>query len=92
MSELTFPQKRDMSNKIHAVSVAMYDLLNLIEQQDSGMSSEFCARYPFDISFDELCSAVAHWQAEVQSKANFDGEEGYDASLEPELFWNGAWV
>lgn len=74
-TNLTKPQIRALCNKIELMRVAMYDLLCLVEEQDSGATPEFCDRYPFANSFDELCLAVSNWQAKLESIANFAGEE-----------------
>jgi hypothetical protein len=80
-TQLTESQIQALYNKIELMRVEMFGLLDLIEQQDSGMSSEFCAKYPFDKSFDEQCFAVARWQANLKNKANFAGENDFDELL-----------
>lgn len=47
---------------------AMYAVLHYVEERDLGMTKEFCEKYPFTGSFDEVCYSVALWHMEVEGK------------------------
>jgi len=42
----------------------------LAEDLECGMSDEFCEKYPFATSFDEICVAVGLWRQNIERNLN----------------------
>ncbi len=59
---------------IEHMKQSMYSVLELVEKKDWGMTDEFCEKYPFVGSFDELCYSVALWHMEIAGK-QLDAEQ-----------------
>lgn len=71
-----------LSLAIEHMKQSMYSVLELVQEKDWGMTPEFCEKYPFTGSFDEICYAVALWHMEVQGKQ-------LDAVQDEEDYYNG---
>ncbi len=63
-----------LSVAVEHMMQAMYSLCELVQQNDWGMTPEFCEKYPFGESFDELCYSVAVWNMEIAGK-RLDAEQ-----------------
>ena len=59
---------------IEHMKQSMYSVLELVQEKDWGMTPEFCEKYPFTGSFDEICYSVALWHMEVEGK-QLDAEQ-----------------
>lgn len=47
---------------------AMFAVLDFVDREHIGMSEEFCNKYPFHQSFDELFCEVMLWEDEIERK------------------------
>ena len=65
---------RRLSIAIEHMKQSMYSVLELVQEKDWGMTPEFCEKYPFTGSFDELCYSVALWHMEIEGK-QMDAEQ-----------------
>jgi hypothetical protein len=63
-----------LSVAIEHMKQAMYSVSELVQTKDWGMTPEFCNKYPFVESFDELCYSVALWHMEIVGK-QLDAEQ-----------------
>jgi len=57
-----------LSVAIEHMKQAMYSLSELVQKKGWGMTPEFCEKYPFTESFDEICYSVAVWNMEIEGK------------------------
>ena len=65
--KLTKVQMDEMHRGISQLRNAMWELVNLVTEQQSGDSHEFCEKYPFTESLDELACEVDQWFASIES-------------------------
>ena len=63
-----------LSVAVEHIIQAMYSLSELVQKKDWGVTPEFCEKYPFSESFDELCYSVAVWHTEIAGK-RLDAEQ-----------------
>lgn len=63
-----------LSLAIEHMKQAMYSVSELVQTKGWGMTPEFCDKYPFTGSFDEICYSVALWHMEVEGK-RLDAEQ-----------------
>jgi hypothetical protein len=66
-TKLTKDQLDEMHAGVLNLRNAMWELVNLVVAQKSGDSDEFCNKYPFTASLDELSAEVDEWVSSIET-------------------------
>ena len=63
-------EMQQLLKAVMALEGAMFKVNSLAEDLECGMSDEFCEKYPFATSFDEICVAVGLWRQNIERNLN----------------------
>ena len=66
-TKLTKDQLDEMHAGVLNLRNAMWELVNLVVAQKSGDSDEFCNKYPFTASLDELSAELDEWVSSIET-------------------------
>jgi hypothetical protein len=70
-TKLTKDQMEEMHAGVLNLRNAMWELVNLVVAQKSGDSDEFCNKYPFTASLDELSAEVDEWVSSIETARDY---------------------
>jgi hypothetical protein len=84
-TKLTKVQLDEIHRGVSQLRNAMWELVNLVTKQQSGDSHEFCEKYPFTESLDELACEVDQWFASIESAREH-------AIMDDEIMSNLKWL